>query len=120
MSAIGKAFKSIGKGIGQAFKSVGQIAKGVLTLDLKGAMNGVSGLLGAGLGIAAGIGNLHPAALAANTLMEGALNKLLCGPFVPKDLPAAPPMPQLPHLPHLPQPGPQSAGLSYGQLIIKG
>jgi hypothetical protein len=88
MSAIGKAFKSIGNSIGDAFKSVGKIAKGVFTLDLKGAFEGVTGLMGA-------VGNLHPASIAANTLIDGALSKLLKGPAVAKDLPA-PPVPQLP------------------------
>jgi hypothetical protein len=84
MSAIGKAFKAIGDGIGDAFKSVGQIAKGVLTLDLNTALNGANGLFGAGLGTFNGVTSLHPASLAANTLIDGAMAKLLRDPGQPK------------------------------------
>lgn len=77
MSAIKKAFKAIGQGIEKAVHSVGQIAKGIATLDLKAAAKGFKGLADAGLTMARGAINLMPAALAANTLLHGALDKVL-------------------------------------------
>lgn len=77
MGAIKKAFQTIGKGIEKAAKSVGEIAKGVATLDLKGAANGVKDLAQAGLTVARGAINLTPVAVAANTLLDGAADKLL-------------------------------------------
>ncbi len=77
MSAIKKAFKAIGQGIEKAVHSVGQIAKGIATLDLKAAAKGFKGLADAGLTMARGAINLMPAAMAANTLLNGALDKVL-------------------------------------------
>ena len=77
MSAIKKAFKAIGQGIEKAVHSVGQIAKGIATLDLKAAAKGFKGLADAGLTMARGAINLMPAAMAANTLLHGALDKVL-------------------------------------------
>jgi len=77
MSFISKAFEQIGKGISSAFKATGEIAKGVLTLDLKGAAKGVSHLLEAEMQMAGGVAKLTPAAVCANTLLNGAFDKLL-------------------------------------------
>ncbi|GKT19473.1 hypothetical protein AVHY2522_22570 [Acidovorax sp. SUPP2522] len=77
MGAIKNAFKSIAKGIEKAVQGVGQIAKGLVTLDLKGAAAGLKKLGEAGGDIARGAINLTPAALAANTLLDGALDKVL-------------------------------------------
>ncbi|NRF72191.1 hypothetical protein HLB44_34925 [Aquincola sp. S2] len=77
MSFISKAFETIGKGISTAFKATGEIAKGVLTLDLKGAAKGVSHLLEAEMQIFGGVAKLTPAAVCANTLLNGAFDKLL-------------------------------------------
>jgi hypothetical protein len=77
MGAIKKAFKTIGHGIGQAAKGIGHIAKGIATLDLKGIANGVKEIGQAGADIARGTFNLTPAALAANTLLDGALDKIM-------------------------------------------
>lgn len=77
MGAIKKAFKAIGHGIGEAAKGLGQIAKGVATLDLKGIAKGVKEISHAGTEISRGMLNLTPAALAANTLLNGAMDKIL-------------------------------------------
>ncbi|SFD78349.1 hypothetical protein [Paracidovorax konjaci] len=77
MGAIKKAFQAIGKGIEKAVNSVGQIAKGLATLNLKAAAAGLKGLASAGMDIARGAMNLMPAAMAANTLLDGALDKAL-------------------------------------------
>ncbi|WP_046060349.1 hypothetical protein [Paracidovorax citrulli] len=77
MSAIKKAFQAIGKGIEKAVNSVGQIAKGIVTLNLKAAAQGLKGLADATLTMARGAMDLMPAAMAANTLLDGALDKLL-------------------------------------------
>ncbi len=77
MSAIKKAFQAIGKGIEKAVHSVGQIAKGIVTLNLKAAAQGLKGLADATLTMARGAINLMPAAMAANTLLDGALDKVL-------------------------------------------
>ncbi|AVS64865.1 hypothetical protein C8245_03405 [Paracidovorax avenae] len=77
MSAIKKAFQAIGKGIEKAVSSVGQIAKGIVTLNLKAAAQGLKGLADATLTMARGAMNLMPAAMAANTLLDGALDKVL-------------------------------------------
>ncbi|ABM31087.1 hypothetical protein QRO08_22530 [Paracidovorax citrulli] len=77
MSAIKKAFQAIGKGIEKAVHSVGQIAKGIVTLNLKAAAEGLKGLADATMTMARGAMNLMPAAMAANTLLDGALDKML-------------------------------------------
>ncbi|BFO53773.1 hypothetical protein [Acidovorax sacchari] len=77
MSAIKKAFQAIGKGIEKAVHSVGQIAKGIVTLNLKAAAEGLKGLADATMTMARGAMNLMPAAMAANTLLDGALDKVL-------------------------------------------
>jgi hypothetical protein len=77
MGAIKKAFKSIGHGIGEAAKGIGHIAKGIATLDLKGIAKGVKEIGHAGAEIARGAVNLTPAGLAANTLLDGALDKIM-------------------------------------------
>src|SRR5882672_10902059 len=77
MGAIKHAIKAIEHGIEKAVKSVGQIAAGLATLDLKKAAAGVKGLADAGMDIARGAMDLTPAAMAANTLMHGALDKIL-------------------------------------------
>ena len=77
MGAIKNAFKSIAKGIEKAVQGVGQLAKGLVTLDLKGAAAGLKKIGEAGGDLARGVINLTPAALAANTLLDGALDKVL-------------------------------------------
>lgn len=77
MGAIKKAFKAIGHGIGEAAKGIGHIAKGVVTLDLKGIGKGIKEVAHAGGDIGRGVFNLTPATLAANTLLNGAADKLM-------------------------------------------
>jgi len=77
MGAIKHAIKTIEHGLEKAVKSVGQVVTGLATLDLKKAAAGVKGLASAGLDVARGAMDLTPAALAANTLMHGALDKVL-------------------------------------------
>jgi hypothetical protein len=76
MSFITKAFEQMGRGIAGAFKATGEIAKGVLTLDLKGASTGVKNLVASELEVCRGGLNLTPAAVCANTLLNGAFDKL--------------------------------------------
>jgi hypothetical protein len=77
MGAIKNAFKSIAKGVEKAVHGAAEFAKGVATLDLKAAAKGLKEIAHAGADIARGAINLTPAALAANTLLDGALDKLL-------------------------------------------
>ncbi|MGM9488027.1 hypothetical protein [Ideonella sp. YS5] len=77
MGAIKNAFKSIAKGIEKAVHGAAQFAKGMATLNLKAAAQGLKEIAHAGTDIARGVINLTPAALAANTLLDGALDKVL-------------------------------------------
>lgn len=77
MGAIKKAFEKIGNALEGFFKGVGQVIKGIVTLDLKGAAQGLNKIAKAGAELASGILSLTPAAIAVNTLMKGALTKLL-------------------------------------------
>lgn len=77
MGAIKNAVKAIAKGIEKAVEGAGQFAKGIATLDLKAAAKGLKQIAHAGADIARGAINLTPAALAANTLLDGALDKVL-------------------------------------------
>jgi hypothetical protein len=77
MGAIKNAFKAITKGIEKAVHGAAQFAKGMATLNLKAAAQGLKEIAHAGADIARGAINLTPAALAANTLLDGALDKVL-------------------------------------------
>lgn len=77
MGAIKKAFKAIGHGIGEAAKGIGHIAKGIATLDLKGIAKGIKEVGQGGTDIMRGAINLTPAGLAANTLLDGAMDKMM-------------------------------------------
>jgi len=77
MSSIGKAFENIGQGIKNAFEGVGHVIKGVCTLDLKGVADGAKEALGGVAEAGRGALDLAPPALAANTLMDGAFDKLV-------------------------------------------
>jgi len=77
MGAIKTAFDNIGNGIKHAFEAVGEIAVGALTLDFKGIAKGMGDMVGAGGDMVRGALNLTPAALAANTLLDGAIDKAL-------------------------------------------
>jgi hypothetical protein len=77
MGAIKNAIKSITKGIEKAAHGLGQFAKGMATLNLKAAAQGLKEVAHAGAEIARGVINLTPAAMAANTLLNGALDKIL-------------------------------------------
>lgn len=77
MGAIKNAFKAIAKGVEKAVHGAAQFAKGMATLNLKAAAQGLKEIAHAGTDIARGVINLTPAALAANTLLDGALDKML-------------------------------------------
>jgi len=77
MGAIKTAFDNIGNGIKHAFEAVGEVAVGALTLDFKGIAKGMGDMVGAGGEMARGALNLTPVALAANTLLDGAIDKTL-------------------------------------------
>jgi hypothetical protein len=77
MGAIKNAFKAIAKGVEKAVHGAAQFAKGMATLNLKAAAQGLKEIAHAGADIARGAINLTPAALAANTLLDGALDKVL-------------------------------------------
>ena len=77
MDAVKRAVNTIGDGIEKALKSVGQFAGSLATLELKGAADGLKSLASAGMERARGAFILTPAALGANSLMQGALDKVL-------------------------------------------
>jgi hypothetical protein len=75
MSAVKNAFENLGKDIEHAFQAVGEVAKGVLTLDFDEVGKGVKDLGSAALDAGRNMIDLSPVGLAANTLMDGALDK---------------------------------------------
>ena len=77
MGAIKSAFENIGNGIKHAFEAVGEVVKSAVTLDFGGVAKGVGHLVGAAGEMARGAVGLTPAALAANTLFDGAIDKVM-------------------------------------------
>lgn len=77
MSTIGKAFENFGHGIKNAFVGVGNVIKGVCTLDLKGVGDGMKKTLDGVAEAGRGAIGLTPPALAANSLMDGAFDKMI-------------------------------------------
>jgi len=77
MSAIGKAFQSIGSGIKNTFVGMGRAIKGAFTLDLKGAAQGAkqaaTGVTQVGTTLA---GCSSPTAFCANQLMDAAVCRI--------------------------------------------
>ena len=78
MSAVGKAFQAMGEGIGKAFTGIAQIARGVLTLNPSEIAKGTCNIASAGMDALRQHINMLPASMAANTLLDGALDKVMC------------------------------------------
>lgn len=76
MGLIKKACQSIAHGVGHAVSSVAHVAKSVATLDLKGAAHAAKNGMAGCADVARGLTNLTPAAIAVNTLTDGALDKM--------------------------------------------
>lgn len=76
MGAIKKACQSLAHGVGHAVGGVAHAAKSVATLDLKGAAHAVKSGMAGCADVARGLTNLTPAAIAVNTLTDGALDKM--------------------------------------------
>lgn len=77
MNPFSRVFSAIGHGIGGAFKGLSNIGKGLLTLDLKKAARGATGIVHGGLDVGRGLVDLTPAGLAGNTLLNGGTDKIV-------------------------------------------
>ncbi len=74
-SSIGNAFKAVGQGIQGGLEGAARLAGSAVKLDFKGMADAVTKIGGGVLDVAHGAGNLTPAAIATNTLLDGAYAK---------------------------------------------
>jgi hypothetical protein len=75
--AIKDAFDHLTHGLGESLYSLGQAVEGALTLDFKKVGEGAQGMVEGALTTVRGAIDLTPPALAANSLLDGAVDKAL-------------------------------------------
>ena len=74
---VGKGISNIANGIGEGLSGASKMVTSALTLDFKGVAKGAKQLTGAVTDVTKDIVNMTPVGMAANTLLDGALDKAL-------------------------------------------